>query len=193
MAYTVNWATKVVTIPKADLIVLSAVPEIYELDVTTFWQSIHDIQDSEGMPYVDIMRSNAPVTLAGVTFARSVQVINGFKVEFENGSYQVNLSGANNNILEARVQNNVSINAANSAGLIAGSGGVTAAQVWQHVIEGGKGADEFLRIMLSVLAGKVSGAGSGTESFRDVADTKNRVVSTVDTEGNRTAVVLDGA
>jgi hypothetical protein len=74
-----------------------------------------------------------------------------------------------------------------------GGGGVTVPAIWQHVIEAGMTAEEFLRIMLSVLAGKVSGAGSGTESFRDVADAKNRVVSTVDTEGNRTAVILDGA
>lgn len=130
MVYTVNWASKIVRIPKIDLALVSASPEIRELDVIEFWQTIHDIQDGEGMPFRDIMRSNAPVTLAGVTYARSVEIINGYKIEFEDGEYQVNLTGANNNLLDARVQNNVSINASNSAGLVAGggSGGLTPGQ-----------------------------------------------------------------
>lgn len=119
MAYTVNWSTKVVTIPQADLTFVSA--GIYELDVVTFWQAIHDIQDgADGIAYIDIMQSNAPVVLSGVTYARTVEVINGYTIEFEDGQYQVNLTGANNNILDARVQNQVSINSQNSAGLISG-------------------------------------------------------------------------
>jgi hypothetical protein len=126
MAYTVNWATRVVTIPKTDLTVVSATPEIYELDLIDFWTEIHDIQDSEGMPYPNIMRSNAPTTISGVTYARSVEVINNYKIEFEDGQYQVNLVGANNNLLDTRTQNQVSLNASNSAGLI--NGGWTTAQ-----------------------------------------------------------------
>lgn len=116
MAYSVDWLTKIVTVPQADLTLVSA--GVYELDVSAFWAAVHDIQDGEGMPYVDIMRSSAPVTLSGLDLARVVEVINGYRVEFEDGNYQVNLTGANNNILDARVQNQVSINANNSAGLI---------------------------------------------------------------------------
>lgn len=50
---------------------------------------------------------------------------------------------------------------------------------------------DALRVMLSVLAGKVSGAGTGTEVFRSVTDTDNRVTATVDTSGNRTSVTYD--
>jgi hypothetical protein len=197
MAYSVNWVTKVVTVPKADMTQVSA--SVYTLDVLDFWSKIHLIQSGEeGQPHLDIMRSNVPVTLGGVSYARSVEVINGYRIEFENGPYQIDLVGANNNLLDARVQNNVSLNAANSAGLVvvnSGGGGpsLTAAQVWQHVIEGSLSAEQFQRIIMSVLAGKVAGAGTGTETFRDIADTKARVVSTVDAQGNRTAVALDGA
>ena len=52
---------------------------------------------------------------------------------------------------------------------------------------------ESLALQNSVLAGKVSGAGSGTETFRDLADTKDRVIVTTDANGNRLAVVRDGA
>lgn len=51
---------------------------------------------------------------------------------------------------------------------------------------------EALRLVLAVLGGKLSGAGTGTEVFRNaVADTKARVTATVDTAGNRTAITTD--
>jgi hypothetical protein len=62
-----------------------------------------------------------------------------------------------------------------------------------RVVDGSYSVDELLRIIASVLAGKVSGAGTGTETFRDLADTKNRVVAAVDTAGNRTAITLNGS
>ena len=58
-------------------------------------------------------------------------------------------------------------------------------------VETGWTVREAMRIMLSVIAGKVSGAGTGTEIFRNTTDTKNRVSSTVDTSGNRTTVTYD--
>lgn len=49
-----------------------------------------------------------------------------------------------------------------------------------------------LKLMLSVLAGKVSGAGTVTNVFRNaVADSKNRVTATVDSSGNRSAISYD--
>jgi hypothetical protein len=49
------------------------------------------------------------------------------------------------------------------------------------------------RVMFAVLAGKLSGAATTAVAIRDVADTKDRVTATVDSNGNRTAVTLDGA
>lgn len=68
-----------------------------------------------------------------------------------------------------------------------------ASAVWQHIVEAGLSAEEITRLMVAMLTGKVSGAGTGTEVFRDLADTKDRVIVTVDDVGNRTAVVRDGA
>lgn len=71
----------------------------------------------------------------------------------------------------------------------------TAAQiataVWQEQIDGTTTAEQSIRLHNAVLAGKVSGAGTGTEVFRDLADTKDRVTSTVDSDGNRTAVTTN--
>ncbi|MCP5100129.1 MAG: hypothetical protein GY943_31635, partial [Chloroflexi bacterium] len=75
-----------------------------------------------------------------------------------------------------------------------GGGSLTAAQVWQHIIEGTDTAEEFMRVFLSVLAGKSTGGGNPTLAFRNIADTKDRLNVTVDTDGNRTAInTLDGS
>lgn len=70
----------------------------------------------------------------------------------------------------------------------AGAGG----NPWSAIIEDGMTAEEVLRVIASVLAGKVSGAGTGTETFVGLDGTTNRVVSTVDVDGNRSNVVVDG-
>lgn len=58
-------------------------------------------------------------------------------------------------------------------------------------IETGYTPRQALRLVLSALAGKLSGAAGLTISIRDIGDTKNRIVATVDASGNRTALTLD--
>ena len=75
---------------------------------------------------------------------------------------------------------------------LAGTGATSiAAAVWSKVVDGTLTAEESVRLMNAILGGKVSGAGTGTETFRDADDTKNRIVSTVDANGNRTAIARD--
>lgn len=50
---------------------------------------------------------------------------------------------------------------------------------------------QSLRLILAALAGKLSGAGTTTVTVRDVGDSKDRLVATVDSSGNRTAVTKD--
>jgi len=45
-----------------------------------------------------------------------------------------------------------------------------------------------LKLILSVLTGKASGGGTTTLVFRDIADAKDRISATVDSNGNRTAI-----
>lgn len=66
-----------------------------------------------------------------------------------------------------------------------------ASAVMTYVVESGWTTEEMLRVFAAVLAGKVSGAGTGTEVFRDINDTKNRVTATVDSNGNRSTITLD--
>lgn len=68
-----------------------------------------------------------------------------------------------------------------------------ASAVLSAIMEGSTTVVQGLRIMLSVLAGKSTGGGTTGVAFRDLADSKNRVSATVDTDGNRTATTLDGS
>lgn len=61
--------------------------------------------------------------------------------------------------------------------------------VFAYVAENGKTVLQMLRIMFAALAGKSS---SGGKNFRDDADTKNRIAATIDANGDRTSVALDG-
>lgn len=52
---------------------------------------------------------------------------------------------------------------------------------------------EALRLVLSALVGKLSGAATTTVTIRDANDTTDRITATVDADGNRSAVTLDAS
>jgi hypothetical protein len=60
------------------------------------------------------------------------------------------------------------------------------------IVEGAYTLRDVQRIVLAVLAGQVTGAGTGTETFKGQGG-ENRVVSTVDNDGNRSSVTLDAS
>lgn len=118
MAVTIDWDNRNIFIPQADLTFISGV--LYELDVDALRLELKDLEDSdEGMPFPDTHRHNTEVLLSGVTYARTFEVINGYMVEFENGSYTIRCVGANHNLADVKVNNSVSLIIGNSAGLIA--------------------------------------------------------------------------
>ncbi len=191
MAITINYLTKVINVPKADMTLVQSVPsEIRELDIDDFRLTLRDLEDSaEGMLYQATHSHNTTVTVGGVTLARVVEIINGYTITFEDGQYAVNLVGANSNIADVTNVNQVSVRSANSAGLVEGDGG--SSDPWATQLEGTYTAAQLMRLMSSVLVGKASG-GPNASAFRDINDTRDRVTSTSDSDGNRTAVVLDG-
>ena len=66
-----------------------------------------------------------------------------------------------------------------------------ATAVHDDIIEGTLTHRESMRLQNSVMLGKVGGVGSGTEVFRDIDDTKDRITAAIDGSGNRTAITLD--
>jgi hypothetical protein len=71
------------------------------------------------------------------------------------------------------------------------SPGELADAVGDVVVEPGLTVAQALRLLVAANAGKLSGAGTNTITIRDTNDTKNRIVATVDSNGNRTAVTTN--
>jgi len=121
MALSLDPDTKVITIPKADLTLITGT--LYELDTNQFRLDVGILLASETYVWMDYAFShNTEVTVAGTTFARIIEFINGYSIEFEDGSYSVRLAGSNNNIFDVEngilAQNSVQVIAQNSAGLV---------------------------------------------------------------------------
>jgi hypothetical protein len=119
---SVTWGTKVINVPKADTQFVKFEPitglEVRQLDLDQFRLDLKALEaGEEGMPFLDTHNHIAPVTVGGVTLARIVEIINGYTVQFEDGQYAVNLNGANTNLQDVTVVNQVSIRPNNAAGL----------------------------------------------------------------------------
>ena len=83
--------------------------------------------------------------------------------------------------------------AGDAMALTAGERTTLTAAIWAYVIEGTHTAAQYMRLFAAALLGKLSGAATATNTFRDTGDTKDRIVATVDADGNRSAVTLDGS
>lgn len=121
MAITIDYNNRIINVPRNDMTLIQTTPfEVRQLDVNDFRLELKSLEadGSTGIAYVDTHEHNTEVTISGITLARVVQIINGFTVTFEDGSYAVNLTGANNNISDVLNLNNVQLRSSNSAGLI---------------------------------------------------------------------------
>lgn len=129
MAITINWQTRVINVPRADLTLIQASPEIRELDIDWFRIQLRDIEDNEeGVPFLKTHDHNTEIVLGGVIFARVVEILAPYTVTFEDGQYAVNLVGANSNIGDRVNVNQVSVRSYNSAGL------TSTRSVWDELV-----------------------------------------------------------
>lgn len=123
MTISVNPATYVVTIPKADTTFVSTNAatgyEIRSYDEYSLMRQLADYLDSEaGIGLPNAFTHATQVTISGIVYARSLLFLAPYTITFESGAYQVKLNGGtNNNMLDVLNPNNVSVIAANSAGL----------------------------------------------------------------------------
>ena len=128
---TVNWATKEVTIPQGDLTFVSGT--LYTGDTNALRILMNELSASEiGIIFKDINRHNTEVgPIVGVTYARTIEIINGYNLTFSPDSqWTVQLEGSNNDMWDVSGgilnQNQVQVIPTNSAGLIVSGSGVTA-------------------------------------------------------------------
>lgn len=64
--------------------------------------------------------------------------------------------------------------------------------IHDDAFEGAVTFRQLARIILAAVAGKSNGFPAGPAHYRDRADTKDRITATVDADGNRSAVAVDG-
>lgn len=126
MALQFDYANFIITIPQSELTLIGGT--LYELDTNQFrLDVIAELASQRGIWAPDAILHNTEVTVAGTTFARTIEVINGWSITFEDGQYSVRLAGSNNNIFDVENailnQNQVQIISQNAAGLISGGGG----------------------------------------------------------------------
>lgn len=119
MAISVDPFTNVIYVPKADLTLIQSSPEVRELDVNTFRLWLRDWEDDEANIYRPKTHTHSTeVALAGLTYARIIEILSPYTVEFEDGQYTINCIGANHNVSDVKVANQVSLIVNNAAGLI---------------------------------------------------------------------------
>lgn len=64
----------------------------------------------------------------------------------------------------------------------------------ENGVEAGLSVRQALRLITAALAGEISGAGTSTVTIRNaVADDTNRIVATVDSNGNRSSVTVNAS
>jgi len=124
MALNLDPVTRLITIPQADLTLVTGT--LYSLDTDQFRKDVMTLLASE--PYIwlpDAYQHNTEVTVAGTTYARTIEFINSFSIQFQftGSQYSVRLEGSNNNLFD--VENGilvptslVTVIPTNSAGLI---------------------------------------------------------------------------
>lgn len=178
-------------------------------------QVLHDFIEDEmatprGITESDIIQPEGKIedpTNPGV-FSQIILVINSpWQIQFWGGSGYTRIFGgkvigglSDQPIKATGTAGDVTVLESPVDGLTVVSGsGVTAGDVtditnsvWAKALEGTTSAEEMMRIMASVLWGKVSGMDTQSPVFRSIMDTKDRVTATTDEHGNRSSVSMDG-
>ena len=138
MSYTVNWTTKVISVPLADLTLISGVN--YELDALDFWIEVRRLEASpaDGLWAEQALEYVNTQLLSGITYVAIVKLINGYTWDITSSNINVSIVGANNNLLDFyNPANGISVLANNSAGNQITSGAVAADTladaVWDHL------------------------------------------------------------
>lgn len=123
MAISIDFPTKVITVNQADCTLVSGT--LYSLDTEGVFraQVIALLDDEEGMPFPRAIDHQTSYTVFGVTYARKIEVINGYSVTFlPDTDWSVLLEGSNNNLadIDSGILNKNSVLPipGNSAGLI---------------------------------------------------------------------------
>lgn len=192
MAITFDASAKIITLDST----LVAAAEIWSRWIDWFVTS----DNSKYLPALRVIGGN---TVSGsIAIPSYFYLLNGWRIRPMESSHDLEITGniivdGGGNPIVATIgtyQVNVRYTVPVAAQLVNNipTASQNAAAVLAATVESGLSFEEMFRVQHAALTGKVTGAGTTTERFRDIADTKDRIIYTVDANGNRTAVVQDG-
>lgn len=117
---------------------------------------------------------------------------------FDTGNAAITASSFQNGAIDAAAIADGAIDAAtfavgavDAAALAADAGTEIATAVWATVLDGTNSAIKLMKGFAAAMLGKASGLAATTAKYRNIADSKDVITATVDTDGNRSAVTLD--
>ena len=202
MAVSVNWLTGEITVPRADMPIIQASPEIRELDTTQFWLDLKDLEYSaDGMPWTDTQVNFPSYTISGIVYAQAFVIIPPYFVTFEDGQYGVSLVGTNNNILDVATQNQVRIASNNSAGLqiVTSGSGVTQQdkddienQIFARLVEAGFSFEQIVRLLAANAAGSIIQQVDGSYVIKGIDGATDRIEGDDSANNGRDITGRDG-
>lgn len=116
MPLSADWITKIITVPKSELALISGTR--YSITVDYWFELLRELNASnQGV----VETTNEPLyqnTSPTTTTPRITDVINGYTVVFEDGAYSVEFTDGNTNIREVEIKNQVSVGTNNTSALI---------------------------------------------------------------------------
>ena len=117
MAISVDYQTGIISIPQADLTPVGG--SRYEFDVLSLHFTLRTLGASQlGGPHTRTHNHDTDATISGLLYAHRIIILAPYTIQFEDLQYEVRLFGANHNITDRKVLNQVSVITENSAGLI---------------------------------------------------------------------------
>lgn len=126
----IDWGDRVIVVPRDEMTLIQPAPEeIRELNINDFRLALKSLEDDvEGIVFTDTHQHNPEVAVGGTTVARVVKILDPYMVEFEDGQYAVNMVGANSNIPDVAIVNQVSLRSFNTGGLVVQAPALTVGQ-----------------------------------------------------------------
>lgn len=195
MAYTFDGAN-------SEIVLSSGTTSLDVKDMYSRWKDW--VRDSGGSKFLEAFRTAGGDPTTGTNFVASYFFLtNGWRVRPQEASHQLTVSGSlvvdgggnpyqtTVGSYNVQVVSEVPVKAEGIATSGSSPSDIADALLDDELVESGLTVRGALRIALAALAGKVSGADGSTVTIRDVNDTTDRIVATVDADGNRTAVTVD--
>lgn len=164
---------------------------------------------STGIIYDPIAKASGLNSLGdGVQVGITVELLGNWQIHFPSGNYIAKISGGNliggpsgdpvaysSGVQTLLLQSAASTVVTTSIGGTVPTAEQNAAAVWSNLVDGGLTAQEAMKVLVALSAGKTSGfnGGAATVTFRDQADSQNVISAAIDANGNRTSVTIDAS